>query len=91
MIEEGRYRNIERINRLCQYCNMNIIEDEFHFLLACPAYRGIRTYILPKYFCNWPTKQKFMKLLSSNQTGILKKLGKYIYLANEKRNSLSAN
>ena len=39
MIEEGWYRNIERMQRLCQYCNMNIIEDEFHFLLVCPAYR----------------------------------------------------
>ena len=91
MIEEGRYRNIGRMNRLCQYCNVNIIVDELHFLLACPANRDIRTSILPKYYCNWPTKQKFVKLLSSSQTGILKKLGKLIYLANEKRSSLSAN
>ena len=25
MIEEERYRNIERNNRLCQYCQMNVI------------------------------------------------------------------
>ena len=41
MIKEGRYRNIERNNRLCQYCQMNVIEDEFHFLLVCPAYRHL--------------------------------------------------
>ena len=43
------------MKRLRQYCNMNIIEDKFHFLLACPAYRDIRTTFLPKYNCNWPT------------------------------------
>ena len=61
MIEEGRCRNIERNNRLCQYCQMNVIEDTFHFLLAmvCPAYRHIRILVLPKYYCRWPTKQKF--------------------------------
>ena len=46
-IEDGRYRNIERNNRLCQYCQMNVIEDEFHFLLVCPAYRQIRISVLP--------------------------------------------
>ena len=51
MIEEGRYRNIERNNRLCQYCQMNVIESEFHFLLVCPAYRHIRISVLPKYYC----------------------------------------
>ncbi|MEW8545044.1 MAG: reverse transcriptase family protein [Candidatus Thiodiazotropha sp.] len=88
MIEEGRYRNIERNNRLCKCCNMNFIEDEFHFLLICPAFRDIRMSILPKYYCRWPSKQKFIKLLGASQTGILKKIGKYIYLANEKRINL---
>ena len=71
MIEEDRYRNIGRMHRLCQYCNMNIIEDEFHFLLVCPAYRDIRISILPKYYCSWPTKQKNLKLLKASQTGLL--------------------
>lgn len=88
LIEEGRYRNIERNNRICQCCNMNFIEDEFHFLLICPAFRDLRISILPKYYCRWPSKQKFVKLLSASQTGILKKVGKYIYLANERRNNL---
>ena len=48
--EEGRYRNIERNNRLCQCCQMNVIEDEFHFLLVYPAYRHIRISVLPKYY-----------------------------------------
>ena len=37
-IEIGRYKNIERENRLCEQCNMMKIETEEHFLLECTAY-----------------------------------------------------
>ena len=50
LIEEGRYRNIPREQRVCTKCNMNEIETEYHFLLVCPHYREIRTNILPKYY-----------------------------------------
>lgn len=73
MIEEGRYRNMESNLRLCQLCKTNTIEDEFHFLMVCPAYRDIRVNTLPKYLCSWPTKQKFVKLLSETQSVSLKK------------------
>ena len=42
LIEQGRHMNIERMLRFCQNCNSNVIEDEYHFLLACPAYRHLR-------------------------------------------------
>ena len=90
MIEEGRYRNIDRMDRICQYCNTNLVEDEYHFLLVCPAYREIRLSILPKYYCSWSSKQKFIKILNSSQTGILRKLAKYIYSA-MKRETLCLN
>ena len=64
MIEEGSYRNIETNNCLCQYCQMNVIEDEFHFLQVCLAYRHIRMSVQPKYYCSWPAKQKFSISLS---------------------------
>ena len=73
-IEEGRYRNIERNQRICTRCNINVIENEYHFLLVCPLYRDIRDHeILPHYYCVWPSQQKFEKLLNSTQTSILKK------------------
>ena len=49
MIEERRYRNTERNMRLCQFCNMNLTENEFHFLLVCPAFRTLRAACLPAY------------------------------------------
>ena len=33
---------ISRQNRIFQNYNMNVIEDEYHFVLACPAYRHLR-------------------------------------------------
>ena len=35
MIE--RFTNIERCNRICEFCNMNCIKDEHHFLLVRPV------------------------------------------------------
>ena len=45
MVEEGRFRNTEKRMRLCQFYNMNIVEDEFHFVLVCPAFRDLRNDI----------------------------------------------
>ena len=42
MIEKGRYLNLERNQRVCSMCNLNDIEDEFHFILRCPAYNDLR-------------------------------------------------
>ena len=54
-IEEGRFRNIECNARLCTKCNMQTIENEYHFLMACPLYREMRKEILPRYYCVRPT------------------------------------
>ena len=32
-IEEGRYRNIKRQERKCIFYSMNVVEDEYHFIL----------------------------------------------------------
>ena len=61
MAEEGIFRNIERRMRLCPFCNMNMVEDEFHFVLVCPAFRDLRKDILPIYYCTWPTTTNFVK------------------------------
>ena len=34
-VETGRYDNVPRDQRLSKPCNINRIEDEFHFLLVC--------------------------------------------------------
>jgi hypothetical protein len=85
-IESGRYNNIPRENRLCKLCNMNVVENEYHFLLACPLYKQLRMLYLPHYYCSWPTKQKFTSLMSSSSRSLLQKLAKYIFCATKLRN-----
>ena len=43
-IEKGRHSKpkIPVEERLCNYCSMNCIEDEYHFLCVCPAYETLR-------------------------------------------------
>ena len=67
---------------------MNATEDECHFVLACPVYRNLRNELLPKYYCRWPTKQKFVQLMGSSSAVVLNKLAKYIYLAFVLRSSI---
>ena len=43
LIEERRFSSIPRENRICKLCNLNEIEDEFHFVLICPLYHQIRS------------------------------------------------
>ncbi len=41
-IETGRYINLKIQKRICELCDMNEIEDEFHFLIQCPLYFQLR-------------------------------------------------
>ena len=57
-LEIGRYVNVPRNMRMCKCCNMKCVEDEYHFLLVCPAFRQVRLHWLPKYYCSWPNSRK---------------------------------
>ena len=63
-IEKGRHNNINRDNRLCTYCNMNVIENKFHFLLVYPKYRHLRI----KYFKPIFVKLGFYTVPNGNRT-----------------------
>ncbi|XP_071104703.1 uncharacterized protein [Haliotis cracherodii] len=80
-IEVGRHRNIDRELRICEQCDLNVIEDEFHFLLVCPKYDHLRRkYIdLPGYV--HPTIQRFTTIMSTTDKDTLKNLSMFIYHA----------
>jgi len=46
-IESGRHYKIPRHDRKCILCNLNDIEDEFHFVLICPFYSDLRAQLIP--------------------------------------------
>ena len=84
-IETGRYENIPRDQRTCKSCNMNAIENEYHFLLVCPKYRELRIKYFKQYFCHWPTIHKLENLLSATSNTIINNLAKYIFFASKIR------
>ena len=49
-IETGRHENIERNQRVCTWCNLNDLEDEFYFVLVCPFYETLRKQLIPRYY-----------------------------------------
>ena len=85
-LETGRYYNIPKENRICTFCNMNKIESEYHFLLVCPLYAELRRQYLPQYYCRWPFITKFKNLMQSKSERVIKRLSKYIFFAQNKRN-----
>ena len=46
-IEKGRFLDIKRYERVCQLCNKNEIEDEFHYFLNCDFFNRSRLKFLP--------------------------------------------
>jgi hypothetical protein len=80
-IETGRYNNIERNERKCLNCNMNVVESEYHFILVCPKFIEIRKQYLKKYYYQWPTIQKFENLFSNKSKLVILNISKYIYNA----------
>ena len=64
-IERGRHQNVEHRLRKCIYCDVNEIEDEFHFVIVCPKYTYLRNKYINKYYTNRPIMLKFVKRLNS--------------------------
>ena len=50
LIETGRHvrPKIERSERICKSCNLNVVENETHFLLECPFFRQERKCLLER-------------------------------------------
>ena len=87
-IETGRHRNIDRSNRKCSACNLNDIEDEFHFTLICSAYENLRKQYIDKYFYTRPSVYKFITLINSVKLKVLNNLALYVIKSFKLRDSL---
>jgi hypothetical protein len=45
-------------------CNLNVVEDEYHFILQCEKYIDVRRRYLKKYYWQMPSCFKLVQLLS---------------------------
>ena len=85
-IEHYRHTNVARIERFCKFCknkqNVEVIEDEVHFLLICPLYQNFRQLFLDKYInCMYNVNENFKNIMSSHKLQCIKDLSAYLYNA----------
>ena len=93
MIEKGRhYRpKLEREERKCPNC-MNVVEDECHFIINCPLYNDNRSELIQEIsktclnYDQMNDMQKFIFIMTNENTDIIKQLAKYVYTSMKKRN-----
>lgn len=84
-IEVGRYKKIPLENRKCKICKSDDIENEIHFALECTLYAEERKQFLKvienKYpnFHNLQNKDKFIWLMSNENSQIISDFASYIY------------
>ena len=45
-------------------CDMNDVEDEYHFILKCPFYTNLRHLYIETYYSSKPSIFKLVQLLS---------------------------
>jgi hypothetical protein len=92
-IETGRYKNIDRENRICLICDTGVIEDELHFMMDCSKYRELRNkYLYPillklSNIYNYNEWEMFVNILSSTDKNVIISVANYIHNAMIERNN----
>ena len=67
-VQTGRFAKsrIPRNERLCKLCNMEEVEDEYHFVLICPKYMPLPKRFISDFFYTKPSMYKLVTLMQSN-------------------------
>ncbi len=73
-IEVGRHRKIERIKRICPFCDNKDIGDEYHYICICEQFKSARKALLPKKYITNPSVAKFCQLMKLKGIKTLKKI-----------------
>ena len=92
-VETGRFTQTILENRLCNICNNNTIEDEFHFVCICPEYHNDRQKMYDfmvsreQGFLTMTDEEKFIYTVNSGS----KALSRYLHCAWQKRMNILYN
>ena len=60
LCETCRCHKIPYENRICKLCQMQVVENEYHFVLVCRLYGDFRQYYLPIFYNTRPNMRKFL-------------------------------
>ena len=86
VVQGYAYLNIPYENRVCTFCNLNEIGDEYHYVMRCLYFQNSREKYIENVFWINPSYNKFSKLFQSKDVGVLRNLAKFIKNANRKFN-----
>ena len=84
-VNQGRKANIPYSERLCSFCNLHAIGDEFHLLLVCPFFTDLRTKYIPCYYWRNPSYLLFSSLLNTDSTQLLSRIALFIISSMKRR------
>ena len=56
--------------RICDYCDLNDIDDELHLLFKCPCLNGLRQPFITRYYYNRISMFSFLELLKSENRNV---------------------
>ena len=71
--------------RLCNKCELQICENEFHFTLECPFYKELRSKLLKELkerfhmLSEYDISQTYVWLITNNDDFVIRKFAKYIH------------
>jgi hypothetical protein len=87
MIEQGRYSNLERKDRLCSICG--VVENEVHFLQHCAIYDTCRDVFMNELnmHCSVFSRKTFMDLFPVSNPKIQCIFAKFVYDCFQIRNN----
>ena len=77
-VNTGRKNKTPLHLRICKFCSLNQIDDEFHFLFVCPLLNDLRVKYIPRYYLQYPNDNSIPNLLSSPSASLCKQLSMYI-------------
>ena len=86
-IETGRFIGLKPEERICEFCDLQVTEDELHFLCVCDYYSDLRTTLYKNVadkfpiFTTFDTQEKFVFLLTNCNFYV----GKFIKFAWDRR------
>jgi len=87
--ETGRWRNIPREDRICNFCNENEIGDEYQYLFIYKddVISQSRNRFIPRYYHTYPNTYKFERLFNLTSKKTFVKLCKFINVVIERVSS----
>jgi len=94
-VELGRHSRppVPRTERICNFCDVNEIDDEIHFMIKCKFHDEARSSLLNEIINyqyisdNLSPETLFQCIMTSKNEKVLSAIAKFIYVGFQKRDN----